>query len=95
MTSTTTLETIELADELRELLREHLQEEARRFYGDDATHFLSVKRCDHWLWSWFLAVGCEEDLMVLACGTSDDLLTTFGALLKRGAVRRRFLRETT
>lgn len=95
MTSHTTLETAELADEIRELLRQYLGEDAARFYGEEATHYLKVDHNDGWFAKWRIRIGRDEnDAMGMSSYESDDLLMIFEAVLAHGDVRRKFLQRT-
>ncbi len=85
------LETCELADEIRALLRDRLGEDARIFYGDDATAFVRVKSLDHWLWSWRLEIGDDVSTTAVYSASADDVVQILTTLLDAGWVRNSFI----
>jgi len=80
------LETCEVADAVRGLLRRHLREDARLFYGDEAVGFVKVTRRR---WGWGLQIDVHEvGGTYVWADTDDELLRIFGVLLESGYAER-------
>lgn len=87
------LETCELADTIREMLRDSLDEDARLFYGDDAVGFVKVFRRPG-----NRGFGLQIEVTVIGgtwmwAGSEDELIKMFGVLLESGYAERLLQRE--
>ena len=87
------LELAEVADEVRQLLREHIGEDASEFYDCDyASAFVRIRHIDCGEWEWCIEIGNDlYGTTGVAANTVEDLRASLVGLLKSGWIRRTFL----